>query len=147
MSRRNLKTVRWGTGMAEVVENTFTLGKVKNSYNSNMTSLVMGNEPLMGYSSLSSCKLTFATGVITPSGGIGCLAGRVKTLPPTVELFHKLTLYRKTKMVPILSSSELDWRLNLLSIVPVKKLLFDILKNLVTFTASNHCMCGKKRCK
>ena len=63
----------------------------------------------------------------------------------TNEISHNQSSFSQACNPYFLALLQPYWREILAFRSSSKKLIFDILKNLVTFTASNHCMCGEKR--
>ena len=118
---------------------------LKSSSNHNMKECIATRSPFVGYSNLPYIKPIFTTRAAFNIKNRSNESKSDEIMPLTAEITHKLLSVRRAlqggfTFVMKKRTSGIDtFRL------PAKKLLFDILKNLVTFTASNHCMYGGKR--
>jgi hypothetical protein len=117
----------------------------KNSFKNNTDSSDFFHSPLVGYYRLSSVIKTFTTSHSLFRKPIRRSANSIETPQPDVEISNEHTLGCRHYMGYFsLWPIRMEAGFYVLCL-PIEKLLFDILKNLVTFTPSNHCMYGGKR--
>ena len=145
MSILNFTLKEWGERVLIMLPCAANPFNFKISLKHNIEKLTIFLPPLVGYSNLSSAPTTSAIRANQKAENRNRADNRSKRIARTTEISHNQSPFRQRCNEYFITLSPLYW-LEILSFrLTTKKLLFDILKNLVTFTASNHCMCGEKR--
>lgn len=118
---------------------------LKISPKDNMAKDVFYHSPLVGYSFLSSAYKTSSTRNVLIGENNAGSCNSVQITTSAVEFIYEHPLARRKHQSHFSYWPHPNPSGFYVLQQPVEKLLFDILKNLVTFTASNHCMYGGKR--